>query len=61
MNKTVKEREQAQENPDTEKETDEEKDFDNEYMNMIKMLQEFSDVRDNDMDKDKLRETLEDL
>lgn len=30
-------------------------------MNMIKMLQEFSDVRDEEMDRDKLRETLEDL
>ena len=61
MNKTVKEREQAQENPEAEQKNDEEKDFNNEYMNMIKMLQEFSDVRDEEMDKDKLRETLEDL
>lgn len=30
-------------------------------MKMIKMLQEFSDVRDEEMDRDKLRETLEDL
>ena len=61
MNKTVKERGQAEENPEAEQKNDEEKDFNNEYMKMIKMLQEFSDVRDEEMDRDKLRETLEDL
>ena len=61
MNKTVKERERVQENAEAEQKNEEDKDFDNEYMNMIKMLQEFSDVRDEEMDRDKLRETLEDL